>query len=99
TDKEQVYRVHWLRARAQLHRWKEEVALTRNEMHWAINYFTFWKRQWLAWQSSQGNLTHGHQAYAERQKAMWEEMGQHASRLFKETWADFDCDPSVFSKP
>lgn len=92
-----VYRVHWLRARAQLHRWQEEVTLTRNEMHWATNYFTFRQRQWLTWQSSHPQLTHGHQAYAERQKAMWAEIGQQAQQLFKDTWADFDCDPSVFS--
>jgi hypothetical protein len=97
TDKEEVYRVHWLRARAQLHRWQEEVTLTQNEMHWATNYFTFRQRQWSTWQSSHSDLTHGHHAYAERQKAMWGEMGQHARALFKEAWADFDCDPSIFS--
>ena len=92
-----VYRVHWLRARAQLHRWQEEVTLTRNEMHWATNYFTFRQGQWSTWQSSHPELTHGHQAYAERQKAMWGEIGQQARKLFRDTWADFDSDPSVFS--
>ncbi|KAF8816371.1 hypothetical protein BYT27DRAFT_7077488 [Phlegmacium glaucopus] len=84
---------------AQLHRWQEEVILTRNEMHWATNYFTFRHSQWTTWQLSDPELTDGHQAYAERQKAMWSEMGQQARRVFKETWADFDSDPSVFGSP
>jgi hypothetical protein len=92
-----VYRVHWLRARAQLHRWQEEVALTRNEMHWTINYFTFRQGQWLLWQSSYPYVTQGHLAYAERQKAMWAEIGEQARRLFKKIWADFDSDMSVFN--
>ncbi|KAF8808471.1 hypothetical protein BYT27DRAFT_7096828 [Phlegmacium glaucopus] len=82
---------------AQLHRWKEEVILTQNEMHWATNYFTLRHSQWTTWQSSHPELTDGHQAYAEHQKAMWSEIGQQARHVFKETWADFDSDPSVFS--
>ena len=92
-----VYRVHWLRARARLHRWQEEVTLTRNEMHWAINYFKFRQRQWVMWQSSYPNMTQGHQAYAESQKAMWGEIGQQARLIFKGIWADFDSDISVFT--
>jgi hypothetical protein len=42
------------------------------------------------------NLTGGHHAYAERQKAMWSEMRQEACRLFTDTWADFNEDPTVF---
>ena len=91
-----VYRVHWLRARAQLHRWQEEVALTRNEMHWAINYFTSRQRQWFLWQYSHSDMTPGHHVYAERQKAMWAEIREQARQLFKDNWADFDSDESVF---
>ena len=92
-----VYRVHWLRARAQLNRWQEEVTLTRNEMHWVINYFTFRQSQWLSWQSLYPDMTPGHHAYAERQKAMWVEIGEQARRVFQMIWADFDSDTSVFT--
>ncbi|KAF8816373.1 hypothetical protein BYT27DRAFT_7221526 [Phlegmacium glaucopus] len=30
--------------------YREEVILTRNEMHWATNYFTFRHSQWTTWQ-------------------------------------------------
>ena len=65
-------------------------------MHWAINYFTFRQTQWHRWQSSYPNMTPGHQAYAERQKAMWVEIGEQARQLFKMIWPDFDSDLSVF---
>ena len=45
TDVHKVYQVHWLQAWATFHRWEEELALTQNEMHWVINYFTFWQKQ------------------------------------------------------
>jgi len=92
-----VYRVHWLRARAQFHRWQEEVTLTRNEMHWVANYFTYQKNQWSTWQSTHPGLTCGHHAYAERQKAMWFEMRQEACRLFADAWANFNDDPTAFT--
>ena len=92
-----VYRVHWLRARAQLHRWQEEVTLTRNEMHWAINYFTFRQKEWDKWQSSYLAMTPGHHAYAEHQKAMWAEIREQPRQLFKMIWADFNSDTSVFT--
>ena len=57
--------------------WEEEVTLTRNEMHWVTNYYNFWQRQWYTWQSSY-DMTQGHYAYAECQKAMWGEMGEQA---------------------
>lgn len=42
-------------------------------------------------------MTSGHHAYAERQKAMWAEIREQAKRLFKNIWADFDSDLSVFT--
>jgi hypothetical protein len=66
-------------------------------MHWSINYFTFRQSQWRSWQSSYPDMTLGHHAYAERQKAMWAEIGEQAKRLFKKIWADFDSDMSAFT--
>jgi hypothetical protein len=42
-------------------------------------------------------MTPGHLAYAERQKAMWEEIREQARHLFKKIWADFDSDMSAFT--
>jgi hypothetical protein len=42
-------------------------------------------------------MTPGHHAYAERQKAMWMEIGEQARQLFKKTWPDFNSDLSAFT--
>ena len=42
-----VRRVHWLRARAQLMRWQEEVTLTGYEMQWTVRYFLYMSRKWV----------------------------------------------------
>jgi hypothetical protein len=41
-----VRRVHWLRARAQLMRWQEEVCLTNYEMQWTVRYFSHVSSKW-----------------------------------------------------
>lgn len=97
TDVQEVYRVHWLRARATLHRWEEELILTQNEMHWVTNFFAFRQKQWLGWKPITFNVQQGHLAYAERQSAMWSEMAQRARQLFSATWLDFATDSSVFT--
>lgn len=80
-----------------MHRWEEELVLTRNEMHWVTNYFIFRQREWLSWKMLSPDLHGGHLAYAERQSAMWLEMAQQARRVFSATWADFTKDISVFT--
>jgi hypothetical protein len=47
--------------------------------------------------STRPELSPGHHAYAERQKAMWAEMRQEACRLFTNAWANFNNDPTVFT--
>jgi len=88
--------VHWVRARARLHRWEEEITRTQNEMHWVTNYFIYRQRQWITWKTSIPDLHAGHEAYAERQSAMWADLGRQAHRLFADTWSDFNKDPTVF---
>ncbi|KAF8804833.1 hypothetical protein BYT27DRAFT_7225176 [Phlegmacium glaucopus] len=79
-------RVHWLRARAQLMRWEEEVTLTGYEMQWTVCYFLF---KSLAWAVPPGTGTPGPQhqsagsvAYARRQQAVWEDIMRKADRTF-----------------
>ncbi|KAF8801026.1 hypothetical protein BYT27DRAFT_7227064 [Phlegmacium glaucopus] len=63
--------VHWLRARAQLNRWQEEVSLTAYEM------------QWTRWAGVMGpNGTAGLVAYAKRKQAMWEHLRVRADMTF-----------------
>ena len=52
-------------------------------MHWTINYFTFQQCEWHMWQSTYPDMMLGHLAYAEHQKAMWEEIRAQAGLLFK----------------
>jgi hypothetical protein len=42
-----VRRVHWLRARAQLMRWREQVTLTTYEMQWTVAYFRHMSKKWV----------------------------------------------------
>ena len=94
TDVQEVYWVHWLQAQATFHRWEEELALTQNEMHWVMNYFTFWQKQWIGW----APVAHGgHLAYAKIQSAMWSKLAQWAHQLFSETWSNFTKDSLVFT--
>lgn len=41
-----VRRIHWLRARAQLMRWKEQVTLISYEMQWTVRYFSYMSHKW-----------------------------------------------------
>lgn len=43
---ETVKRVHWLRARAQFHRWQEEIILVSHEMEWTVRYFLHHSDRW-----------------------------------------------------
>lgn len=77
-----VYRVHWLRARARSQRWAEEVTLTTNEMEWIPRFFISKSREWKKYIGDNTGLGDGHIAYAERQSAMWQDMGEQARMQF-----------------
>ncbi|KAF8261054.1 hypothetical protein EI94DRAFT_1608583 [Lactarius quietus] len=74
-------RVHWLRAKAQFERWKEEQDSIHNEALWVPAYFhakaEFWKalRKWAV----QDRLP-GHAAYASYQAHSWEELSQSSKK-------------------
>ncbi|KAG1843164.1 hypothetical protein DFJ58DRAFT_665500 [Suillus subalutaceus] len=46
TESSEVYRVHWLRAKALRDRWKEEMMLVQLEMDWTCNFFLWKATQW-----------------------------------------------------
>lgn len=72
-----VYRVNWLRSKAQLARWKEEKELCRKELKWTMEYY---RRQASLWLARDASASRGHQAYAARQAAMWVAMAEHAAK-------------------
>ena len=73
--------IHWLRARAQWHRWQEETVLVNYEMEWTVRYFLKEADTWKSWslniQQSLGAI-----AYAARQSAVWYGRAATAERCF-----------------
>jgi hypothetical protein len=84
-DSYAVYRVHWLRAKAQKTRWIEELQCLQVEMESAIRFFhhqeQFWqeKQMLIAPQSQPGHI-----AWAARQSAMWHSMAIQADTKFND---------------
>lgn len=78
-----VYRVHWLRAKAQKTRWIEELKCLQVEMESALRFFQyqeqFWreKRELIEPQSQPG-----HAAWASKKSAMWHSMALQAYSRF-----------------
>jgi len=77
-----VYRVHWLKGRAQKQRWEEELQITKNEMEWVTRFFFFKGREWNRWLESCQSPSASHIAYAKRQMDMWDELGRQAYAEF-----------------
>jgi len=80
-----VYRVHWLRAKAQKTRWIEELQCLQVEMESAVRFFQhqeqFWnEKQELIEPQSQP----GHAAWAARQSAMWHSMATETGSRFND---------------
>jgi hypothetical protein len=81
----QVYRVNWLRARSQNNRWEEELALTKHEMEWTVRWYVHMAGKWRARRDADDLPSAGHRAYAEKQMAMWNELGRVSEVLFSNT--------------
>lgn len=81
-----VKRVHWLRARAQYQRWREECILVGYEMQWTVRYFlnksSLWKPSALP-DADPEFATPGAAAYANRQATMWHRLALIADKSFK----------------
>jgi hypothetical protein len=77
-----VQRIHWLRARAQSHRWKEETVLVTYEMQWTVRYFLKEAAIWNN-RSKWNQNSPGAAAYAARQAAISFRRAAAADRMFK----------------
>ena len=84
-----VYRVNWLRAQAPSERATEELLMVKHEMRWSVNWF---QKQQTTWMARGGRSLQegkpGHQAYAEKQVAMWGRFVEHAKQGFHGKMAD-----------
>jgi hypothetical protein len=80
-----VYRVHWLRAKAQKTRWIEELQCLQVEMESAVRFF---QHQEQCWQRKKDLIDPrsqpGHSAWAARQSAMWRSMDMQAGSKFND---------------
>ncbi|KAH9014734.1 hypothetical protein EDB84DRAFT_1277578 [Lactarius hengduanensis] len=74
-------RVHWLRAKAQFERWKEEQHSIHNEAVWIPAYFHSKAECWKAWMDVAARAQFpGHKAYASRQAHAWEELSRSSMK-------------------
>ena len=80
-----VYRVHWLRAKAQKTRWIEEIQCLQVEMESAVRFFQYQEQFWQKRQELTDLRTQpGHAAWAARQKSMWHSMAVQAESRFND---------------
>jgi len=83
TDFYLVYRVNWLRAKARVDRWVEELELVKHEMHWTILWFRHQADIWTGYSEREDDyLPIGHKAYATKQQKIWNEFQKKASERF-----------------
>ena len=73
--------MHWLRAKAQVERWKEERDSINNEAEWIPAYFHAKAESWMGLmdKAAQEKLP-GHEAYASSQAHAWEEMSRSSKK-------------------
>ncbi|KAF9521380.1 hypothetical protein CPB83DRAFT_751286, partial [Crepidotus variabilis] len=70
-----VYRLHWLRARAQRDRWAEELENTEHEMTRTVLFFIHQAAVWKKYRAvAEQNQSGGEVAYCEQQIHMWNEL-------------------------
>jgi hypothetical protein len=78
-----VYRVNWLRAKARVDRWQEEVILVENEMQWTLLWFQNQANLWRERGEREDSiLPMGHTAYAKKQYKLWNTFQTKSSERF-----------------
>ena len=79
-NSQEVYRVHWLRAKARKDRWNEELVLLEAETGWTRAFFKSKADEWNALRKEaveEGN--HGLDCYATRQNDLYHKLGDICS--------------------
>ncbi|KAG1719204.1 uncharacterized protein EDB91DRAFT_1065807, partial [Suillus paluster] len=81
----EVYRVHWIRAKALRDQWKEELMLVELEMDWMCNFFLWKSTQWGdRMRESLVKCLPGHACYSGRQSQMYSLLAQDAQAVFQD---------------
>src|SRR5882672_3577248 len=88
----QVYRVNWLRAKARMDRWQEEVTLVQNETWWMHLWLDYHRNIWegRAKESEQDGLK-GHACYAWKQVWMWVSQSIPELSYYHSSLLIYDC--------
>jgi hypothetical protein len=84
-----VYRVNWMRARSQKHRWEEEFPRTEREMVWTTLYFMSQRDIWYSRLQALGQTSPGHAAYCQQKIWQWEEFSRTADSQFTSANPDY----------
>jgi hypothetical protein len=84
-----VHRVNFLRAKARMDHWNEELTIVRKEMGWTIWGFMFYARRWKGFKAKASNWP-GKRDYAAKQEAMWTGKAQAALTCFAKDGVDFE---------
>src|SRR6266849_2662780 len=80
-----VYRVHWLRAKAQKEWWIEELQCLQVEMESAIRFFQYQEQSWRKKKELiEPQSQPGHAAWAARQCTVWNLMAMQADTRFND---------------
>ena len=88
--------MHWLKSRAQLNRWDEELNLTKHEMVWTTGYFVHKSVEWQQWAETTAAaasevlstaaertaLAAGKAAYAHKQVNLWNRLAAYADSQY-----------------
>ena len=78
-----VYRVNWLRAKARVDRWLEELMLVKHEMKWTTLWFQHQEDLWSERSEREdGILPRGHKSYAKKQQKLWNAFKRKSSERF-----------------
>ncbi|PBK59415.1 hypothetical protein ARMSODRAFT_991160 [Armillaria solidipes] len=84
TDGIQDVRVHWLRSRARLLRWEEEIALLREEQRRVLvtlrYHAKWWDGQRSGWEGLTAEIAEGVRAYAAQQRDAQLNLAEHFAR-------------------
>ena len=78
-----VYQVNWLRAKAHVDQWQEELILVKYEMQWTILWFQYQANLWRERSEREDViLPIGHKSYAKKQQKLWNAFERKSSERF-----------------
>ncbi|KAH9478866.1 hypothetical protein JR316_0009328 [Psilocybe cubensis] len=86
----EFFRLNWLRARAQRNRWQEELALTKKEMEWTVRFYVYMAKTWRARHDFVPD-----RANAQKQIAMWNDLGRAADKVFRQINPEYPLTSSL----